>query len=279
MTVFKRRFNHRRFITPMALGVMLSAIGAFAQTTNSQNPGVYVYPPGSKPYGLSYGEWSARWWQWVLSIPPEANPILDGIQGKPSHGNHCAQGQSDPVWLLPGTIGGTAFRTCTVPLGRSLLFPILNSEFGAGVGDCQTPGGNPGALGNPGPCAAYTLPPTTGTLTGIPALQAAAAAQLISYTGSLEVTIDDVPLRNLTSYRAQSPVFSYWLTSDSLFNDLAGFKNPASLESPIVSDGYWVMFTPLHAGTHTLHFRAASPPNSFVLDVTYLLFVVPDLTE
>jgi hypothetical protein len=39
------------------------------------------------------------------------------------------------------------------------------------------------------------------------------------------------------------------------------------------------MFTPLHLGTHTLHFRAVSPDNSFVLDVTYLFFVVPDLTE
>ena len=126
MTLFKRRFNHRRFITSIALGVTLSAIGAIAQTTNSQNSSVYVYPPGSKPYGLSYGEWGARWWQYVLSIPPKSNPILDGIQGKPPHGNHCAEGQSDPVWFLPGTFGGTAFRTCTVPLGRSLLFPIVN---------------------------------------------------------------------------------------------------------------------------------------------------------
>lgn len=268
MTVFKGRFNYHRFVTSIALGLTLSTIGAFAQTTSSQNSDVYVYPPGSTPYGLSYGEWSARWWQLVLSIPPEANPVLDGIQGKPPHGNHCAQGQSDPVWLLPGTFGGTASRTCNVPLGRSLLFPILNSEFGAGVGDCQTPGSNPDS------CDVYRFPGFPHK--GIPALQAAAAAQLISLTGSLEVTIDGVQLQNLTAYRAPSPVFSYWLTSDSLFNYLFGFTNPAGMESPIVSDGYWVMFTPLHAGTHTLHFRAVSPENSFVLDVTYLLFVEPD---
>jgi hypothetical protein len=37
MTVFKRRFNYQRFITSIALGMMLSAatIG-FAQTTSSQ---------------------------------------------------------------------------------------------------------------------------------------------------------------------------------------------------------------------------------------------------
>src|SRR6266478_6251873 len=96
-------FNSRRCITPIALGVMLlAATGAFGQN-NNQNSSVSVYPPGSKPYGLSYGDWSARWWQWVLAIPPKSNPILDGLQGKPSHGNHCGEGQSQPVWFLPGT--------------------------------------------------------------------------------------------------------------------------------------------------------------------------------
>lgn len=274
MTLFKRRFNQRRSITSITLGLMLSATGAFAQITSSQKSSVYVYPPGSKPYGLSIGEWSARWWQWVLSIPPNSNPVLDGLQNTPPHGNHCAQGQSDPVWLLPGTFGGTAVRTCTVPLGRSLFFPIFNSEFGSGVGDCQTiPGDNPNFQANPGPCDAYTYP---GAPMGIPALQAAAAAQLTSGPVSLEVTIDGVQLRDLTTYRAQSPVFSYWLTSDSLAHHLWGFKDPGGLESPIVSDGYWVMFTPLQAGIHTLHFRAANP-TGFVIEVFYTLIVVPDL--
>ena len=126
MTLFKRRFNHRRFITSIALGVLLSAIGAFAQTTSSQNSSVYVYPPGSKPYGLSYGEWSARWWQWVLSIPPESNPILDGIQGKPSHGNHCAQGQSDPGMAAARNIRGNGVPDLHGAAGT--LTPILDSQ-------------------------------------------------------------------------------------------------------------------------------------------------------
>jgi hypothetical protein len=204
----------------------------------------------------------------VLSIPPASNPVLDGVQGKPLHGNHCAQGQSDPVWFLPGTFGGTAFRTCTVPLGRSLFFPIFNSEFGAGVGDCQTPGADTS------PCDAYKF---QGASPGIPALRAAAADQLERGTGGLEATIDGVPLQNPKSYRAQSPVFSYWLTSDNLPNFQWSFKIPGGLESPIVSDGYWVMFTPLRAGTHTLHFKDTDPENGFVIEAFYILIVVPDL--
>src|SRR5689334_5681631 len=37
----------------------MSATAAAAQNGDA-NPG--VHPPNSKPYGLSYGEWSARWW-------------------------------------------------------------------------------------------------------------------------------------------------------------------------------------------------------------------------
>ena len=31
----------------------------------------------SEPYDLSYQKWTARWWQWALSIPKNANPLTD----------------------------------------------------------------------------------------------------------------------------------------------------------------------------------------------------------
>src|SRR5215472_11802577 len=49
---------------------------AIAQPS-AQNSGFTVFAPNSKPYGLTIGEWSARWWEWVLSIPPGSNPQLD----------------------------------------------------------------------------------------------------------------------------------------------------------------------------------------------------------
>jgi hypothetical protein len=71
---------------------------AMNQDGNNQddNGNTGVYSARSKPYGLSYGEWSARWWQWILSIPTQMNPNLD------STGAHCAEGQSGHVWFLPG---------------------------------------------------------------------------------------------------------------------------------------------------------------------------------
>ena len=56
-----------------------------------------VYPINSKPFGLTYGEWSAKWWQWGLSIPTKDSPIVDET------GTKCAVGQNNSnVWFLSG---------------------------------------------------------------------------------------------------------------------------------------------------------------------------------
>lgn len=224
-----------------------SAALAFAQNGNP-NPG--IHPPNSEPYGSSYGEWSAKWWQWLLPIPAANNPVLDNT------GVNCAQGQTGHVWFLPGTFVGSAVRTCTIPNGISIMFPILNTSFGAGVGDCLTP-----PPGNPGPC-------------DVQALRAGAAAQMDN-PRLLEVTLDGVSLRDLATYRATSPIFSYILTTtDNLYNVAFGFHNPVGTYMPVVSDGYWVMLTPLTPGSHLLHFKAVLNDGSFQTEVTYHLFVM-----
>src|SRR3954464_14268251 len=83
-----------------------------------------AYPAG--PLGTSYEAWAARWWQWALSQPASTNPLTD------TTGEFCAQAQRGRMWFLAGTTGGPAVtRRCTVPAGKSLLFPIVNSFSGA----------------------------------------------------------------------------------------------------------------------------------------------------
>src|SRR5437899_3561486 len=86
----------------IALGITLSA-GASAQNGNP-NPG--VHPINSNPYGLSYGEWSAKWWQWVYSMPPQTNLQLSGIGQYPQPVTvDCSQNQSGQVWFLAANFG------------------------------------------------------------------------------------------------------------------------------------------------------------------------------
>jgi hypothetical protein len=33
-----------------------------------------VIPPNATPFGATYADWSAKWWQWVFAIPQDENP-------------------------------------------------------------------------------------------------------------------------------------------------------------------------------------------------------------
>ena len=83
-----------------------------------------VIPPFAKAHGKTYGDWGAEWWKWTLGLPAEGHPILqDDCEGPDCS---CDAGQSGSLWFLTGTFGGTAVRSCTVPTGKTLFFPLLN---------------------------------------------------------------------------------------------------------------------------------------------------------
>lgn len=64
---------------------------------------------------------SPRWWQWADSFEYPDSPVSD------STGERCGAGQEGPVWFLAGTYGSAHVRrTCHVPAGKHLLFPLIN---------------------------------------------------------------------------------------------------------------------------------------------------------
>src|SRR4030095_10970657 len=97
-----------------------------AQVANNNtlrnNSPIEVIQPDSKPYGLTYEDWTARWWQWAYSIPKDVNPAYDDT------GKYCMEGQGGPVWFFAGTYKHPVDRYCTVPSRTAILFTILNSE-------------------------------------------------------------------------------------------------------------------------------------------------------
>ena len=82
--------------------------------------------------GLSYGEWAAKWWQWVYSIPRDENPLYDETRAK------CAVKQIGSVWFVVGTFGGSLTRECAIPSNTSLFFPLINTECSIAGGDGKT---------------------------------------------------------------------------------------------------------------------------------------------
>jgi hypothetical protein len=68
-----------------------SRINARVHSNDHNNLPTYsVFSADSKPYNLTYGEWTARWWQWGYSIPKNINPAYDNA-GKIALKNKMAQ--------------------------------------------------------------------------------------------------------------------------------------------------------------------------------------------
>jgi hypothetical protein len=222
----------------VVVGLLLApAVHPFAM---AQNNGVNeaVFPSDSKPYGIPYAEWTAKWWQWANSIPTPLNPASDKT------GQNCAQSQGGPVWFLAGTFGGKADRTCTIPGGKAILFPIINSE------------------------CSYKENPTSKTESDL----RACAKHFQDETTQMQASVDGVPVQNLQMYRVQTPLFNETFPSAN-----GAGVSPGNTQA--AADGNWVFLKPLAAGKHELHFSGVSVDftstgtNTFATDATYHITV------
>ncbi len=192
---------------------------------------------------------SAQWWQWALSIPTSVNRQLDPT------GENCMVGQSGSMWFLAGTFGGgSTTRTCAVPEGTVLYFPVINSV------NFNTPN-----VCGQGP---DNIP--------VEDLRAFSAAFIDGAT-NLSVEVDGQAIRNL--HGVQSQVFEVALPEENVFDAPcigAGLGNvPAGIYSPAVDDGFYVRLNPLNVGNHTFRIHAENPSAGFSLDVKYSLTILP----
>ena len=86
---------------------------------------IQVFSKSDIPYGRTYGEWTAKWWQWIMAIPKERSPLHDLT------GEHWDVDQpSSDVWFLAGNFARKdevfPHRKIKIKSGRSFLLPVLN---------------------------------------------------------------------------------------------------------------------------------------------------------
>jgi hypothetical protein len=215
----------------MLLGVIGLVAGPLTATASAAPPVVQV-----QSFGATYGELSARWWQWTLSIPASINPGLD------TTGANCGQGQVDDVWFLAGTFIGTVARTCTIPAGKPIFFPLINQVAFKPFG--------------------------FETLLDLRRQN----ADFIDAVSELTCTIDGAAVPNLAKFRVRSPSFTVIAPPKGLLPP-GWLSLPANTDS-IVSDGYWLLLSPLAPGQHEIKFHAKTT-GGFQVDVTYTLTVAP----
>lgn len=192
----------------------------------------------------SFRDLSAQWWQWAMSIPAASNPLVDPA------GANCMVGQRGQVWFLAASLlGAPVVRTCTVPAGVPLFFPVFN------VFSFNSPGCGQG----PGDLSVAEM---RGSL-----------APLIDGATGLSVLLDNRPITSLR--RVRSEVFATVLPPNDVLSANFGITCivPGQLYSPSVDDGYYVMLRNLPEGTHHLSVKGTNQ-SGFLVDAFYTLNVV-----
>jgi len=217
----------------------LVVVGTFISTilgSTIASAATFAPPLPTAPHLRSYSSWAALWQQWAIGTPAVNNPVLD------TTGVNCAVNQPVPgVFFLAGTFDGSAVtRSCTVPVGTSLLIPLLNAAY----------------------FAQQTDPPELRT-------EAFVRSQVTCVEAApvLSLTVDGQTLPNPQSYLEKSTLFSLNLPAGNIFGA------PAQVLSPSVDEGYYAFVEPLSPGNHTVHFTASSSACGITQDATYNLTV------
>ena len=234
-----------------------SAVAGLLLVASAVSSSGQILPPSSLPYGYSYEEWSAKWWQFFLG---QSTNHLEAI-GDPG----VCSGPASRVRFLNAPLGGgTATRQAIIPSHTPLFFPIL--AFVADNTAC---------------------PVTAFSSSTADQLAAAAEGGWISGATLTTCTIDGVAVPGLEDptnsiYNVVSPAFSY---TTAEFGNVLGLVEgepciPGGLTIyPAVADGNYLMVAPLSPGKHTIHFVGIAGPLAtpfLEFDVTYEILVVPD---
>jgi hypothetical protein len=220
----------------MAIFISASSLSIFVNADNL-NPG--VYSKDSKPYGIPYGEWIAKFNQWFIQIPNAVNPREHYTP------EVCNTAQSGPVWFLADILKGKADRTCTIPAGKAILLPTLS-----------------------GICWDDKTNPTQSTEQGL-----TDCAKAGNEYGLISATLDGKKIQNLESYRAQSPFFNITVPKDNVFNNVPGIWKAKGDGFFVFLEPLPPGMHTLHTTVSVINPK--QPTYNYASDLTYHLMVKP----
>src|SRR5262245_55974278 len=119
--------THYSIITRYPLAAMAALV--LAPNLNAHIPGAHVenktansnfnfLPKVTDILNKVFAVETQKWWKWSFSLPVPQNPTV-------TPAGDCSNGQSGPVWYL---YGGPPTVTCNMPFGKSVFFPVVNTE-------------------------------------------------------------------------------------------------------------------------------------------------------
>ena len=212
---------------------------------------------GAKASGKA-AKLAVAWTKWAYSKPAEDSPLIGSYEG----GDKCDGRPVSPTpgkkktWFLAGTPDGRVVeRTCTVPVGRRLFFPLVSATF---------------FITEPGETKEQARQAVTDFIREV----------LKDPDLSIEVTVDGKEVKSKRIDRARTRFFNVTFPEDNIFAEFGVERG----KYETISNGLWVLLPPLSKGEHTIHWEVSAPnvdldPSTagikgFFQNVTYHLTVV-----
>jgi hypothetical protein len=205
-----------RFAMRILITVILTAVTALISGTASADARGRDNTP--RQASAPYVRLAVQFWNWALEAPTPVSPFL-----RPT----CDETQKGRTWFLAGSTGDPTpiSRTCTVPVGTKLFFPIWNNFYGAFIDD-------------PDRSPKFVL------------------AQPACRTTDLSLVVDNRTVQDRKLQYVSSPqsgLFDIQLPADNIF----GLAEPHRTLSPSAQSGYYFLLPPLSRGVHTVHWTAS----------------------
>ncbi|MET0287648.1 MAG: hypothetical protein ABW352_24385 [Polyangiales bacterium] len=196
----------------------------------------WIYPPNTPPAGRPYRTLAADWWKFVLKQPVSSNPLLD------TDGSKCRNGQSGGFFFLVGALDDTPVKRtkCTIPIGKTVVFPIVNALYAAFPGD---------------PANERTE-----------AFVKSQVSYVKDATTNLVLEIDGNVVSNPKQYFVQGDAFNFTLPANNIYGLPAGQKF-----APAADAGFYIALSQWEPGNHKVRFKGTL--DGTTIDVTYELKV------
>ena len=207
-----------------------------------------VFPPQAHPYGASYQEWAARYWQRTLSLPVDAA----------SYAAPLSDGQFGDVWLIASPLGVPPTNTFqfSIPEGKAMLISPLT--YWVDNANCPT----------------FTDFTVDELRTQVAGEWSAVSATSFTIDGA---TISGLANPQDSPYVFNSTVFSYTLPDHDTYPTVlfgATCIDNGTTIGPAVAEGEFLMVKPLPPGQHLIHMKAVVGPTASPFLVTDITFVI-----
>jgi hypothetical protein len=180
--------------------------------TSAETGVVEILPPGESWGGATRGEWTARAYQWGLSLPADVSPMFDPT------GERCGYGQSGPVFFWVG--GDQASEVaCVVAEGTAIYVNVVGTE-----------------------CSTIEPPPYFGRTED--ELRACASALVDEHVTEAQARVNGEDV-DLDGYRTTSPMFTITYPENNIFGVEPGVAQA-------VSDSYSFIIAPPPPGEYEI---------------------------